>query len=222
MTQVFVGLFTEGSTDMRFLEHILEKTLKAIALECSKLMEIEVLPIVIDKTGLKFVEQVLAASKTGFSEFCIQIICVHKDGDDTTALNVYQNHINPAKKVLEKQKSSEYCKILAALVPIQEMEAWMLADKELLKKEIGTKKTDSELGFSRMPETIASPKEVIEKAIHVARAEFTKRRRSHLTIADLYLPIGQSIDLKKLSQLDSYQDFKENVREAFRKLNLLH
>ncbi len=98
----------------------------------------------------------------------------------------------------------------------------MLADKELLKKEIGTKKTDNELGFGRMPEAIASPKEVIEKAIHIARADFTKRRRSDLTIADLYSPIGQSIDLDKLARLDSYQDFKNNIRDAFRKLKLLH
>jgi uncharacterized membrane protein YfbV (UPF0208 family) len=30
------------------------------------------------------------------------------------------------------------------------------------------------------------------------------------------------MDLKKLETLPSYQDFKENVKQAFRKLNLLH
>ena len=30
------------------------------------------------------------------------------------------------------------------------------------------------------------------------------------------------MDLKKLESLPSYQNFKENVKKAFRRLNLLH
>ncbi|RKZ79549.1 MAG: hypothetical protein DRR19_24800 [Candidatus Parabeggiatoa sp. nov. 1] len=98
----------------------------------------------------------------------------------------------------------------------------MLADKELLKEEIGTNKTDSELKISRSPETIANPKEVIEKAIKIARTNLTRKRRKDLTIADLYSAIGQKIDLEKLESFSSYQYFKGNVREVFRKLNLRH
>lgn len=36
---------------------------------------------------------------------------------------------------------------------IQMVEAWMLADKELLKSEIGTQKSDFELGILRAPKT---------------------------------------------------------------------
>ena len=98
----------------------------------------------------------------------------------------------------------------------------MLADKQLLKDEIGTNKTDSELKISRNPETIANPKEVIETAIKIARQNVTRKRRKDLSIADLYSAIGQKIDLDKLENLYSYQDFKDNVRKIFRKLNLLH
>jgi len=42
-----------------------------------------------------------------------------------------------------------------------------------------------------------------------------------LTISELYLPIGQALDLEKLEVLSSYQDFKNNIKEAFRKLHLL-
>lgn len=111
---------------------------------------------------------------------------------------------------------------MVAIIPIQETEAWLLADKELLKQEIGTNKTDNELGINRQPEEIANPKEVIETAIRIARADMTRRRRSQLTITDLYLPIGQSVDLEKLELLSSYRDFKNNIREAFIQLNLLH
>lgn len=95
-------------------------------------------------------------------------------------------------------------------------------DKELLKKQIGTNKSDVDLGIHRNPERIANPKEVIIEAIRIARQGFTKKRRRKLNISDLYLPIGQAIDMQKLEVLPSYQLFEENIRSAFRELNLLH
>ena len=221
MAQIFAGLFAEGSTDISFLQNVVQKTLEAIAFECSGQIDIETLPIEIDKTDLGFTEQVLVASKKGFEEYGIQIICVHTDSDSPTSQDVYQNKINPAKAALENQNNVDYCTIFVAVVPIQETEAWMLADKELLKQEIGTNKTDNELGINRIPEQIASPKEVIETAIRIARADMTRRRRGNLTIGDLYLPIGQSVDLERLESLSSYRDFKSNIRNAFIQLNLL-
>ena len=179
-------------------------------------------PIKINKRGLGFIEQVLEASKTGLEEFGMMILCVQTDADKKTLNNTYQHKINPCQIELEKQNENEYCKILVAIVPIQETEAWMLADKQLLKEEIGTNKTDSELKISRNPESIANPKEVIETAIKIARQNVTRKRRKNLNIADLYSAIGQKIDLDKLESLSSYQDFKKNVREVFKKLNLLY
>jgi len=98
----------------------------------------------------------------------------------------------------------------------------MLADKELLKSEIGSKKTDAKLGINRPPEKIANPKEIIENAIRIVEKERKKRGRKPLKIAELYQPIGDLVDLEQLDKLPSYQDFKENVRDAFRTLNLLH
>jgi Domain of unknown function (DUF4276) len=222
MAQLFAGLFTEGSTDTRFLQSIVQKTLEATAFDCVGQFDIYVSPIEIDKTNLSFENQVLNASKKGMEELGISIICVHADADNFNAIETYRNRINVAKTELNNQNDTDYCKLLVAIVPIQETESWLLADKELLKQEIGTNKTDNELGIDRLPETIANPKEIISNAIRIAREGLTQRRRNDLTIGDLYLPIGQSIDLTKLEVLSSYQDFKHNVREAFIALNLLH
>jgi Domain of unknown function (DUF4276) len=222
MAQLFAGLFTEGSTDTRFLQSIVQKTLEATAFDCVGQFDIYVSPIEIDKTNLSFENQVLNASKKGMEELGISIICVHADADNSNANDTYRNRINTAKMELNNQNDTDYCKLLVAIVPIQETESWLLADKELLKQEIGTSKTDDELGIDRLPETIANPKEIISNAIRIAREGLTQRRRNDLTIGDLYLPIGQSIDLNKLATLSSYQDFKNNVREAFVELNLLH
>lgn len=220
MIQIFAGLLAEGTTDVRFLKPIVEKTLINVAFTCKGQVEIELLPLDKDKS-LNFVQEVLQASKKGVETFGMTILCVHTDADATNNVNTYQYKINPAQIELGKQSDVDYCKNLVAIVPIQETESWMLADTELLKSEIGTDKTDTELNIHRQPESVANPKETIEQAILIARSEITKRRRNQLSISDLYLPIGQSLDLEKLETLSSYQDFQQNVREAFRKMNLL-
>jgi Domain of unknown function (DUF4276) len=221
MAQIFAGLLVEGSTDTVFLQNIVQKTIESVAFECKGQIDIEVLPIEINKTGLNFPEQVITAAKKGMDDYGIQIICVHADADHTNSSNTYGYKINPAKAELSAQNPNEYCTILVALVPVREMEAWILADKELLKSEIGTTKSDTELGIHRAPESIANPKEVIESAIRIARADMTKKRRHTLTLLDLYLPLGVSMDMQKLEKLPSYQDFKSNIRNAFVALNLL-
>ena len=219
--QIFIGLMTEGNTDNRFLESVVKKTFDEIGFECNGDIETYVRFISIDKTGLGFVEQVLASSKKGIEEFGIMILCVHSDADGTTDFNTFQNKIIPAKNEIDPKDENEYCKIITAVVPVQMIEAWMLADKELLKKEIGTNKTNNELNINRQPEEIANPKTVIEEAIRIARAELTRRKRKDLTISELYLPIGQKITIEKLNTLPSFLKFKDAIREAYRDLNYL-
>ena len=221
MKQIFVGLFTEGNTDIRFLEKIVENTINIVALECNNEMDIFLNTIKIEKSGKNFIEQVLNASRKGIEDFGMTILCVQADADNKKLSDTYKNKIVPALNVLSKKNESIYCKTIVAIVPIQETEAWMLADKELLKKEIGTNKTDNELGINKNPESFSNPKDAIEKAIRIARKDFTKRQRKQLTISELYQFIGQSIDLNKLNQLESYSDFRKNVRNAFIQLNLL-
>lgn len=48
--QVFVGFTTEGTTDVRFLEKIIERSFEEIAYECQGDVEPVVWPLVVDKT----------------------------------------------------------------------------------------------------------------------------------------------------------------------------
>lgn len=216
--QLFVGLFTEGTTDIRFLEPVVEKTLNQIASE----IEFLVIPIEIIKTGLSFNQQVLTASKKAFEEDGISILCVQADADARSLEDTLEYKITPARILLEEQSETEYCKTLVAIIPIQETEAWMLADKDLLKTQLGTTLSDTDLGIQKAPESTANPKEVIENAIRIAREGETKRRRNDFSISALYSPIGEKIELEKLETLPSFQHFKENLINAFRKLNYLH
>jgi hypothetical protein len=223
MYQLFVGLFTEGTTDDRFLQSIVQRTLEDIAFnEGRGQFEIEVNIINLDKTGKKFVNLVLEASKKGVEEFGMMLFCIHRDADAPSAENTLKNLINPAIKVLEAQEGNDSCKNIVPIVPIQETESWMLADKALLKIQINaTQKSNSELGIENSPENIASPKEKIEEAIRISRKNIVKKRRKSLAIKDLYLPIGQALNLADLIQLSSFRQFQEDARIAFRILGLL-
>jgi hypothetical protein len=224
---ISVGLLVEGTTDVTFLQPIIQKTLDEIAFDCSGQIDTNIIILEREKKPEKinFAERILDVSKTGWEKYSLQILCVHSDADDRTSATVFQTKIIPARNalsVLSDEEAKEHCTCLVAIVPIQETEAWMLADKVLLKEEIGTKKSDSELDINRAPETIASPKEVIANAIRIACQDAPSRRRRDLTISDLYAPVGQRLELDKLRTLSAYQAFEEEMRDAFRHLNLLH
>lgn len=217
---LFVGLVTEGNTDIRFLESIIKKTFDSIAFDAVGDIEIELVSITLNKTN--FVEDVLTAARKGVEEYGITVLCVHTDADDINDNSVYQNKITPALNALKKDTNPDICHNLVPVVPVQMTESWMLADKDLLKKQIGSTLTDFQLGIHKAPETISDPKRTIAEAIRIARQGITQRRRSDLTISDLYLPIGQNMNLIKLELLPSYLKFKNDVVRIFKNLNYLH
>ena len=132
---------------------------------------------------------------------------------------LYNYRINPAfNAILNQENSQDMCQNLVAIVPVQMTEAWMLADKELLKQELGTAKHDTELGINKKPEDFSKPKDAIERAIQIAKKDLTKRRRYKLTISKLYSPIGQKIELTKLQSLSSYKKFENAVRDVLKEL----
>jgi hypothetical protein len=219
--QIFIGLVAEGKTDLRFLHSIVQRTFNEIGFDCNGEVETVLIPIIINQTGLDFCGKVMRASRLGFEQYGIMILCVHSDADHPTDEVVMQSKITPTALALKDSNDSQLCRIMVPIVPIQMIEAWMLADKTLLKKEVGTQLDDILLGINREPEQYSDPKTVIKDAIRIARERLTKRRRHELTISDLYLPIGQKIVIEKLNNLASFNKFTESIRVAYRKLNLM-
>jgi len=216
--QIIIGFTAEGATDVRFLESIIQRSFETVALECSE--QIEVFPVLlIEKQTGDFIQVVKTCDREAEKQG-VMVLCVHTDADDTTDANTFNFKINPAFTAVYNT-NDDLCKNLVAIVPVQMTEAWMLSDKDLLKSEIGTAKSDEDLGIDKFPEVYSNPKRTLEVAIRIARQDLTKRRRRELTIAELYSPIGHKINLTTLENLPSYQKFKEAVRGAFRILNYL-
>lgn len=219
---ILAGLFTEGTTDNRFLSSVVERTLEDIAFDCTGDIETKVEIVTIKKTGLNFNEQVLEASKFAFDKFGILLLFVHADSDAPSDNLIFETKIIPAQKILLEQDDN-YCKNLIAIVPIQMSESWMIADKQLLKDEIGIEKTDAELEIHLNPESITNPKSVIENIIRLSKEDLTKRRRNNgLNISDLYQIIGQKVEIAELEKLTSYLKFKNSLIDKLRELNFYH
>ncbi len=220
VVQIFIGLATEGTTDIQFFESIVRRTFQEVALrECRPDIDIDIRRLNTKKTGRSFVEYVKQASYNGVKDFGMMVLAIHADADRETYDGRRRYNIDPAQEELDKQ-GDDYCKILTPVIPVRMMEAWMLADKDLLKSEIGTTKSDNDLRINKDPESIADPKAVIEEAIRIAQSDLPKRRQ-RLTISDLYAIIGDKIGLDRLSLLNSYQRFQEEVRNTYRTLNYM-
>lgn len=219
MIQLYVGLIAEGTTDYLFLEPVIEKILLNIAYDCRGQVDINVKKIECDK-GDSFSDYVINAAKKGKENY-MTLLIVHADADATTALNTYTNKINPAKAILEQKEDNSFCKNLIALVPIQETEAWMLADKNLFLKTIETKMSDSELNINGHPETFNNPKERIVNAIRLGRQNLPKKIRNKLNIKNLYSYIGHALNVENLETFNSFRDFKNNVKKELITLNIL-
>lgn len=219
MSQIIIGYTTEGPTDIRFLESIIQRTFEEVAFECNT--QIEVLPVInIGKSIGSFVDQGLDKCKKAYFNG-VMAFCIHVDADDASDNGVYETRINPLVELIKSSTDIQLCSTIVPVVPVQMTEAWMLADKGLIKEEIGTDKSDIELGITGNPETIANPKNAIKEAIRIARTNIPKRRRKELKINELYLPIGQKIKIDLLDTLPSFIKFKESVRDAYRSLNYL-
>lgn len=220
---ILTGLFTEGTTDERFLKSVIERTLEDVAYECTGDIETGVEIIRIEKTGLDFVNQVLEASHSGIEKFGIILLFVHTDADDRSDKRALETKIRPVKEALLKVDSIAFCQHIVAVIPIHMTESWMIADRELLKTEIGIEGTNEELGINRNPEELVDPKSKIEEIIRISKENLPKRRRNKgLDISDLYQIIGQKIELSELEKLDSYNKFKQSIIEKLRQLNFYH
>jgi len=219
MNTLVIGLYTEGETDERFLLNLIPRTLEKIIKERDGLLDIfPLFPIKVPKIGDRAKEIKMAAqSAEGYA-----ILIVHSDADTETDEQAFNERIKPGFDLV-KNADEPLCKDLIAIIPVQMTEAWMLADIESLKKQLGNTKTKPELDV-RFPlkslEKMANPKSKIHEIIKITFKSLPARKR-RVNIGSLYSPLGQQVNLEFLEQLPSYLKFKKILTEALIRLNYL-
>ncbi len=217
---IILSFIGEGNTDDRFIPNIAERLILQELIDDNKEAVINWHPI--NKEGDSAEQVILNAAIQ--ARYCTTLI-VHSDADDRIPDNAMNNKIQPGINAISNYKE-DCCRSITVVIPITETEAWMLVDKDLLKEEMNTTLSNHDLGLTyqlNRIETIADPKQTILDAIQTHHQSLPrKRRKSAVTIGELYEPISQQLDLRKLEILESYNSFKENLLNTLKVKKILN
>jgi hypothetical protein len=224
-----LALYSEGSTDDRFLSLVIERTARLIlqVYQQNNWQILPVKPIERPKQGSR-PERILKAACIA-SEY--QALIIHSDEDGNGLAATHKHRFQPGYDLVQHEvtlQRGSVCERLIPLFPIQEVEAWMLADYELLLEEIGTKKRAEDLNIpkkARLAESIAHPKERLKEAIKLAFKDHPSRlRRTSVEEikGSLYEPMGRNVSLDRLEQLDGYKYFKAELIDAFKAMSIIY
>lgn len=221
MRQLIVAFAAEGATDNDFLPIVLTKSVNYCIYNYgdgnTDLIDVKE----IKAYGETFVEEGLNACREAFDRGA-EVLIVHTDADARKNVDVFKNKINPLLDAVAQADADTHCQVVVPAVPVQMIEAWMMADTNLLREQMGTAKSDADLGLNRKPEAYADPKQAIEDAIAIVGQDTTKRRRHRLTIGDLYEPLGQQLDIEDLITLPSFSVFLDGLHAALCQLHICH
>lgn len=219
MRQLIVAYCTEGTTDIQFLETVIERSLHYCLYEYGNIPAEIIGLIPIKGHGDTFVGKHIDACQKAV-ENGAEILCIHTDADDSDDCEVFDHKINPFLTALSQTNANDYCQIVVPMIPVQEIEAWMMANKQLLKQQMGTTLSDNTLGLQNKPESYADPKQAIENAVSEVRKTMPKRFRDQISIGQLYEAVGRHLEIQDLMQLKSFKKYIDNLHQALVQLHI--
>jgi hypothetical protein len=214
-----LGLYAEGPTDYDFLPPVIQRTAEQILISHEQFtLEALIYPINLPKDNQD--SNILRAAK----EACnYHVLIVHSDADHPTADKAKMERFNPGYELVQQCNESA-CKHLLPIIPIQTIEAWMMADHQLLRTKIGTRLSISDLEIpdkAKHVEHIADPKQKLKEIVRKAQASRSKRHHD-ADIRFLYQPLGEEIKLDRLKHVPSYAQFVQDLTSTLQSLNLIH
>jgi len=222
MKKLSLALYSEGSTDQHFLSDVIRRTSRQI-LDRHGQYSLNVQPIDIitfRKVGLKQDECILQAARNAID---YHVLIVHADADHRTNEKALLERFKPGYMLVQNQEN--ICKHLVPIIPIQMTEAWMLVDHIALQDAIGTVMTARDLGLppkAKLVENDSDPKQTLHLVLQKANAHRPRRQRhNQASLSMLYSILGRQINLERLRQVPSYQQFETDLTGTLKKLSLL-
>jgi Domain of unknown function (DUF4276) len=215
-----LALYGEGNTDDRFLTLIIQRTSRMILAEYRKsnvsVASVEAVKLFEKKQTRE--ENILQAARQA-SRY--QALIIHSDADYPSYHKALKERILPGFHLV--QRSTEgVCEKLIPIIPIQAIEAWMLADYEVLCAEIRTDLSAQELGIpekAKQVESISKPKLRLNEAVSKVNKQLRPHQR--IDVNFLYEPLGSKVRLERLNQLSAYQQFVNDLTDTLKSLNLI-
>lgn len=219
---IYIVLTVEGTTDTRFLGAMLEPVFQEMALRYVK-DDVDCLLTAqgcYDKSE-GFKNAVINASREALVNFGATTLAVHTDSDTMTYEERKATNFAGLIETVKDLSTDEYCTVITPIIPVKMIEAWMLADRELLREELGTTMTNAQLDIDGNPESFANPKQKIMEAIKRASENAThKNPVKNIDISDLYQILGKKLSIEQLERMDSFKKFEQEILSTFKKIGL--
>lgn len=198
------ALISEGITDDRFMSGLLSRILADIcATEFDDSVEIADVLVLRNRCGPSSVPEILSLVDANPRTF--MLVFVHRD-QGANARRTEEEWLRPLKRSWGQRIERLVC-----VVPVREMEAWVLADGDALRRALGVSWSDSELGVPvrrAAVEDISDPK----KALALIEPRIGRG------ISNYFERLGELVSLKRLGEIPAYQRLLVDVRNALAEL----
>ncbi len=142
----------------------------------------------------KLVGKCLAWSREMAMKGCNLLVIVH---------DLDKNDLNILRKDLESRLKDSPIANRYVCVPVQELEAWFLADPESIQKAFGFRKA---IRSSGLPETIVDPKEKLEAIVY----SYSDKTMLYTTVRGKDIALHTDID-KVRGRAASFQEFHDFI-----------
>src|SRR5579884_4297501 len=216
MSSLSLALYCEGNTDRDFLPIIIQRTAQDILNKRAR-GYVEALAVdVIDANKQKDGKDILeAAIKT----YGYHALVVHKDADSRTYKETREQCFEPGYLLVQNNRDIA-CEYVIPIIPVREVEAWMIADHEILRQILVLQERLQNLGLPKraaLVENDPDPKITFNKV--VSRA--SKERRLRISRESLYTTLAEQIRLERLAQVAAYQKFLGELSQVLIELHFI-
>lgn len=109
------------------------------------------------------------------------------------------------------------------VIPVQEMEAWLLLDESSIRQVSGNPNGRSDLGLPKLNavEKTKAPKEVLKKALQTASKSSSRRKRRQDDFSRHRRILLQRLDTHgQVTKLDSWQRLERDIQSALAELGI--
>ena len=157
--------------------------------------------------------------RIGLKQYPCDILFVHSDADNVPR----KDKVEKIRKTIEELRD-EHVAVpeFVCLIPVRELEAWLLFDERLIRKAASNSSDRRPLNLPKLSsiERLADPKARLHELIREASGK-TGRRLKQLNISQAVQRIAElADDFSPLRKLRAFQEFESELSDSIRRLDL--
>jgi hypothetical protein len=211
MKTLSLALYAEGTTDYRFLAIVIQSAVEKILFEhqCPDIAVVEP-TLIMDVEGHTESDKIFSAAQNAQGA---HLLFVHLDADTRTVERAKAERFYPGQNRVVSSNDS-VCKDLVPVVPVKNIEAWLVSDYEAFCKVVGTKASERELGLPshpRLVESLPDPKRTFREALRIAHS--MRRKRSNYHPGEYYELLARTIKMESLLKVPAFKIFYDELTE---------